>query len=173
MAGGPATAEERKVLKAARVVIGRGPDRVLVNAKGDAERPRSFNPDDPGVLLTNDARFTFVRDDGWTLGTIGLWKLTAEEMWRSDWIGRIEFMPGWNEQRERAETYAHVYVISAKFGEYKAGVLDMEGLMLPELEEDNLKEHRAGADSMSLEELRDWMRKGCPLPDSAKHPKEP
>lgn len=64
-------------------VLQEGPDRVLVNAEGEAvssarARERSVRP----TVL-------FVRDDGWSLGTPEQYRGVAEKLWHDHWVAKL------------------------------------------------------------------------------------
>lgn len=75
----------KSMIMACQIVIEKGPTRVLINREGEAVAPRRAADIKPDVI--------FVRDDGWSLGTISAWEDVAENLWKDQWQYVIRRMP--------------------------------------------------------------------------------
>lgn len=157
----PATREERLVLEAARKYIKtRMPDRFM-SIDGEGLRPRTPTWWD----------YVFVREDGWTLAAVDAGYEKALEAWSNEWIGGLEYVlpdPPW-------QPHYRIYIILQGRLEYMPGIIDLEGTFIPgEVERfahtvDHLtkemakeKAKRETPRPRSLEQLREWMKRGCP-----------
>ena len=73
-------------------IIEKGPTRILVNREGEAVAPRRAADIKPDVI--------FIRDDGWSLGTLLCWEEIARKMWKDKWVcvmRRVE--GGWEAEK--------------------------------------------------------------------------
>lgn len=156
---GHALPEEKQALRIARLMCKIGPNRVLLDKDGTAVEPSGY------TRLQEKARgarvHVYIRDDGWTLMAIGeKHSKIAEEMWRSDWIGRLEYLSPILEQG-RIMSCSTLYVYSQQGFEYKVGELDIDGCVkpvdVPIIENEHTPPNLI---VRTLDEMREWFRRG-------------
>ena len=62
-----------------------GPRRALINNEGEATTPeRAYR-----LNKKREPDIIFIREDGWTLGTLKEWEPTARELWKDMWVAVI------------------------------------------------------------------------------------
>lgn len=151
--------EEKKALKVARRMSTVGPDRMLLGGNGKAIPPSDY----PNLQeKVRGAKVdVYIREDGWTLMAIGgKHSKIAEEMWRSDWIGRLEYTSPIVDGC-RIISCSVLYVYSQQGFEYKVGKLDIDGCAIPEdvpqIENEHIPQN---LNASSLDEMREWFRRG-------------
>lgn len=144
--------EERAAVRAARTVMHQGPQRVVVNNKGEAASP-TRTPKEVFKTL----KYVFIRDDGWTVGCSEQHRCITEELWRGDWVGRLELV-----RPSEGVTCAILHVYSQQGFEYKVGTIDAQGRFIGEGLEHSEEVVTDHLKPMTLEERREWMRRGCP-----------
>lgn len=158
--------EEDAVFKAARRLFRQGPNRVLIDMQGFVvPYSRIKNSKEKPILEVLANYLVYVRDDGWTLATPRKWVDTAEDMWRTNWIGRIHLSAAGLAKHSFVEVYTESGVC------YCAGDVDEEGLttslseslkMRYEAAQEDQEGHEAHLGPKSLDDIRAWLRKGCP-----------
>lgn len=147
--------EERAAVRGARKVLKKGPERIITDTSGHASHPTRTKENIKNIA------YVFIRDDGWTVGCRKEHRSVTEESWRGDWVGRMEFVspkaPG------RWAGFCELYVYSRQGFEYKAGELNPEGFFVARGDVEVSGHEPEGAlKPRTLEEMREWMRKGCP-----------
>lgn len=148
------TPEERKAIEAARKVLRSGPDRAIINAKGETESvPKNWR-------MASSARLAivYIRDDGWTLGCPRNQNAVAEDMWKGDWIGRLNRTA----DIETGKVVFTLTVFSQQGFEYEACTFKEDGTIRNgkgpvEMDTGSIKPNPNG---MSLEALRDKLKRG-------------
>jgi hypothetical protein len=68
----------------AKHIMLHGPDRVVINAEGDAYGPRQAQQEH-GIRPT----IIFIRYDGWSLGAPAQFEQVAFQMWADSWVAFI------------------------------------------------------------------------------------
>jgi hypothetical protein len=125
----------------------------VVNDKGEAQAPGRT----PKHVFKR-LKYVFIRDDGWTVGCQEKHKNITEELWRGDWVGRLEML-----RPSEGVLCATLYAYSQQGFEFKVGTLDAKGNFIGEAVEEREDEPKDHLRPMTLEERREWMRKGCPI----------
>ncbi len=72
------------ISKAEGEIKGQWPRRVLLSADGDAGSPEKAYR-----IQGKFSDFIFIRDDGWSLGTIREYREVAERTWKEKWVAVI------------------------------------------------------------------------------------
>ncbi len=78
------TMDPKKLAAWAQAIAMNGPSRVVINAEGEATTPRRAKEDhgiEPSII--------YIREDGWTLGTVLQFDTVTQNMWRDEWVARM------------------------------------------------------------------------------------
>jgi hypothetical protein len=152
--------EERAAVRIARQVLKQGPTRVITDKDGHATVPKMSLKQ-----IAENMDFVFIRDDGWTVACRNEHRHVAEEMWRGDWVGRMEFVPP-DVEGGQYVGYSTLFVYSQQKFEYKVGTMNPAGHFVSAGDVDVSKyEPDSTIKPRTLDEMREWMRKGCPTDD--------
>lgn len=158
--------EEDAVFKSVKRLFEDGPSRVMTNIQGDATRYKRYkrfaqNRDRHNILQVLEEFHVYIRDDGWMLAAHREHTDVAYNMWKTNWIGRVDIgcILG---------KYSAVSIFPESGMGYRAGIVDKEGLIVSMVDAVK-KRHEATqnneeppAGPKSLDDIRDWMRRGCP-----------
>lgn len=113
------------------------------DADGGATPPRREDAE--------NMRHILIRGDGWTLGAPAHLLEAAEKLWKEDWVGRVDLI-----NQKCVEFHiksTHGYWVSMGY----ANVKDGEPCALEEVPQE-----REQPKGKTLEDLRDFLRKGIP-----------
>lgn len=158
----PLFAEEDAAFKGVQRLFIHGPSEVVINRQGVSAKfattklyTLAYEIGHRNALSGFDV---FIRDDGWRLAAPAELSEFAEQKYLTNWVGKVTV----GRVKGQQGVLSEVFIYTDAKVVYSAGVVDRSGFIVSADTVQTKISATPESNPTSLDDMRDWLRKGCP-----------